>query len=281
MEEKRRLLWRGEYADEGRELFTAQRLLLEAVEQHVPTFLSQLEKLYPQYVVLIGEPTRDPPPEQVAQATEGLDFPDFGRLLAEEPGENPPLDSDPEWTFEKWSRSCDPANQFGPHLRGWAARFHLEADWVLDFGFRTLRYWHTFPWRRVQKDVNGVLNSMCKPLIINERPFTVRWDPELETRRSFHARALKGLEAYEESLRKVSEEHGVSRSRRKVSFKHFEWLALYQCRGWSLERICASAPMAGDKTTISKGISSAADLAGIKVRPKASKLKPSERTVFT
>jgi hypothetical protein len=275
MEEKKRLLWRGEYADEGRELFTARRLLLEAIEQHVPTFLLQLEELYPQYVALIGEPRRDPPPEQVAQATERLNFPDFGRLLAEEPGANPPLDSDPEWTFEKWSRSCDRAERFAQLLRGWAQRFHLEADWVLEFGIRTLQYWHMFPWRRVQKDVNGVLNSMCKPLIINERPFTVRWDPELETWRSFHTRALKGLKAYEESLRNVAEEQGATRSRRRVSFEHFEWLALYQSRGWSLERIRASAPMAGDKTTISKGISSAADLAGIKVRPKASKLKSS------
>lgn len=273
MEEKKRVLWRGEYAGEGRELFSARRLLLEAIAQHVPKFLSELHELYPQYVALIGEPRRDPSPEKVAEPTEELDFPDFARLLAEEPGGNPPPDSDPEWTFEKWSRSSASAKRFTKLLRSWARRFQLEADWVLEFGIRTLRYWHMFPWRRVHKDVNGVLNSMCKPLIIKERPFTVWWDPELESWPSFHARTLKRLEAYGESLRKVAEEQGATRSRRRVSFEHFEWLAVYQCLGWSLTRISQSPGWAKDKTATWRGIQVAADLARIHLRSKTLKLQ--------
>jgi hypothetical protein len=59
----------------------------------------------------------------------------------------------------------------------------------------------------------------------------------------------------------------------RFSTDHFQWLALYQFGGFSLDSILQRAQHAGDKTTISKGIHTAARLAAIAVRRKRPKLK--------
>jgi hypothetical protein len=132
--EGQKRLWLGEYTAEGLERFAARRLFLEAITRHVPAFLSQLEALYPQYVAVVGGPRRDPCPDEAAEATDTIQFEDLSRLLDREQKDGFSLDWDPKWTFGTWSRSCDPADQFAALLRSWARCFHLEDNWVLEFG---------------------------------------------------------------------------------------------------------------------------------------------------
>jgi hypothetical protein len=69
----------------------------------------------------------------------------------------------------------------------------------------------------------------------------------------------------------VKERGGVPAAAR-ASEEHFDWLALYQCAHVPLESIAERAGY-GDKTTISKGMHQAAELARIRTRAKSSKLK--------
>jgi hypothetical protein len=103
------------------------------------------------------------------------------------------------------------------------------------------------------------------------------WDPQLLSCRRYRA-ALKRrfeteLRAYEKRIRALIHARGGQRVVFRYSMEHFEWLALYHCGGWSLDKILKSSPHAGDKTTISKGLHHAARLARLRVRAKRGKLK--------
>ena len=81
------------------------------------------------------------------------------------------------------------------------------------------------------------------------------------------------LDAHESQMRTLVVDRGGIPAVARFSKEHFEWLTLHQCGNLSLEEILHRAKNVGDKTTISKGIHSAATLAAIAVRPRRRKFK--------
>jgi hypothetical protein len=104
------------------------------------------------------------------------------------------------------------------------------------------------------------------------------WDPQFWSAESWRAsvtqRFEEAVDFHIERIRRRIESRGAVRAVSQFRVEYFEWLALFQCGGRSLEAIMrGQAAHIGDKTTISKGMHKAAGLMGMKVRPKNRKLK--------
>ena len=83
----------------------------------------------------------------------------------------------------------------------------------------------------------------------------------------------EAVKAYERRLGQLVEARGGVRVTFKFSPDHFQWLALCQCGNLSLDAILQRTSYSTDRTTISKGIHSAASLAAMAVRADRGKLK--------
>ncbi len=144
-------------------------------------------------------------------------------------------------------------------------------------------YWETgWKFSTWQLHSQGFRPNVCGKILIGdgEHRFSFEdggWDPQLSRWRAYVANVRKRFEthlrAHEKLIRALVQDRGGQRVIPRYSVEHLEWLALYHCGGWSLDRILKCSPHAGDKTTISKGLHRAAQLAHLKVRMKRGKLK--------
>jgi hypothetical protein len=196
-------------------------------------------------------------------------------------------DLDPEfwvmgWKFETWQARSDRDNQLTPVLMAWAQEFNVQGeDWILEGALQTLSYWHQFPPRRAALDISGFRQRIVTEIISAEdhqfRFSEWGWDPTLLSFASWrtNVRTLfeAALEEHEIRMRKLVVDRGAIPAVLRFSKEHFEWLAHYQCGNLTLDSILQRGRRVGDKTTISKGIHSAANLAAIAVRPRRRKRK--------
>jgi hypothetical protein len=187
------------------------------------------------------------------------------------------------WKFETWQLLSDRDNQLTPILMAWAQKFNIQAEeWILEGALQTLSNWHRFPEQRASLDSWGFRQWIAVPGLVSAEDQRFRfsdegWDPTFRSfaawRTDIRKRFEEAIEVHERQMRKLVEDRGALEAVFRFSTDHFQWLALYQCGNLSLDSILHRAPHAGDKTTISKGIHSAATLAAIAVRPKRHKLK--------
>jgi hypothetical protein len=187
------------------------------------------------------------------------------------------------WKLETWQLLSDRDNQLTPVLMAWARKFNVQGeDWILEGALQTLSYWHQFPEQRAALDSWGFRQWIAVSGLVSAEELRFRfsdggWDPTFSSstvwRTEVRKRFEDALDAHEQRMRKLVEERGAWPAVFRFSTDHFQWLALYQCGNLSLDSILHRAPHAADKTTISKGIHSAASLAAIAVRPKRRKLK--------
>jgi hypothetical protein len=187
------------------------------------------------------------------------------------------------WRFSTWQLHSDRNKQLAPYLLGWAEAFNLAGEaWILEGALQTLWLWHKFPDWRTELDLQGFRQYVCGLILIpyDEHRFRFEdwgWDPQLLSWPGYRAHVRKGFEtelrAYEKRIRALAQSRGAQRVIPRYSVEHLEWLALYHCGGWSLERILHSSPSASGKTTISKGQHKAARLVHLEVRAKRGKLK--------
>jgi hypothetical protein len=232
------------------QIASARLQFIEAVGSAVPAFLARLR--HPVY-------------------------PDYRRLA----------DINPEYwvmgsRFEDWQIDSDRDNQFTPVLMAWAKEFNVQReDWILEGALQTLSYWRQFPRRRASLDVSGFRqwNGVSLTISAEDRLFRFSdagWDPTLVSaagwRMNVKERFEAAVRAHVDQMRKLAVERGAIPAVARFSKDHFEWLAMYQCGNLSLDSILHRAQHVASRTTISKGIHSAATLAAIAVRPK-SKLK--------
>ena len=168
-------------------------------------------------------------------------------------------------------------------LMAWAREFNIDGEpWVLDGALQTLA-----EWRRSQKlkdalDPWAFLQQVCVSAALEAEGHRFEfkdwgWDPTfvswLVWRKHVRERFEGALDTYERSMRKLVEDRGAVRTGMRFSKDHFEWLARDRCGKESLKSILSDAPMAGDETTIYHGVRRAAQLAGMKDRPRHRKLK--------
>lgn len=229
----------------------ARTHFIEIVQTVSPAFLRQLrDRVYPQYAALASDSTG------------------YWR---------------PGWRFDTWQTLSDRENRFTPTLRAWAIGFHLDETWVLEGALQTLSLWHRSPSLRESLPLYGFRFPRGGRQLIGDGEVAFEfadsfgWLPQYETWLAYRQKARKRFEQaladYENRVRALAEARGAVPASRLFRPESFEWLARSQCCGWTLERILGTAPMVEDKTTISKGMHKAARLIGVRVRPKASKLK--------
>lgn len=239
--------------DDGQDdqIASARWQLLEAIRRVVPAFLDELrDRVYPEFARL---------------AELNPDFWVNG------------------WKFDTWQLLSDPDGQLTPVLTAWAQRFNVRKEnWVFEGALQTLSNWRRFPEERASLEAWGFRQTIAVPGLVSveDHPFVFSpesWDPTLESfnswRTRINTRFQEALDAHQGRMRKLVEGLGAFPTVSRFSTDHFEWLALYQCGTLSLDSILSLAPHAGDKTTISKGIHTAASLAAITVRSKIGKLK--------
>jgi hypothetical protein len=187
------------------------------------------------------------------------------------------------WKFETWQLVSDGDNRLTPILVAWARGFNVEGEqWILEGALQTLAHWHRFPRLPAASDIRGFRPWVAVPGLISSRVHRFEfshegWDPSFMRfagwRTNVRKRFEEAIGAHERQMRELARDLGAFRAAFKFSAEHFAWLALYQCGHLSLDAILRRAPNVVDKTTISKGIHSAASLAAITVRPKGRKLK--------
>lgn len=187
------------------------------------------------------------------------------------------------WKFSTWRLHSDRNNQLTPYLLAWAGTFNLAGEaWILESALQTLMLWHKDPDKRTSLDLQGFRQYVCGQILIRDDEHTFRfedwgWDPQFLSWPGYRARVMKlfeaELRAYGERIRRLIKTRGGQRASSRYRVEHFEWLALYHCGGWSLDQILKCQPSVGDKTTISKGLHTAARLARLQVRTKRRKLK--------
>ena len=237
--------------DNNNQVARARWEFIQAVHRKVPAFGEQLRKdVYPTFARLAGK---------------RKDYWETG------------------WKFPTWQVHSDRKNQLTPLLLAWAGAFNLEKEaWILEGVLQTLSIWHKFADARRSLDLQGFRPNVCGQILIGdgEHRFSFEdwgWDPQLSSWRAFGANVRKRFEthlrAYEKRIRTLVQDRGGRRVIARYSVEHMEWLALYHCGDWSLDRILKCSPHAGDKTTISKGLHKAAQLAHLEVRTKRGKLK--------
>jgi len=261
-------LARGEYTsfDPVRGITTqtaaARRLLMETARQVCPEFFERLrDDVYPKFARLVRERDRQPDPPF------WLD-----RRPYWEPG----------WRFETWRIISDRDHALTPDLRVWARSFNADEDWILEGALQTLWLWQKYPNLRESLDIKGFFPPPGGDVVISgeeaEFKFQDRgWQPQLEKWAVWRDRILerfeKELSAHKGKLCTLTEKRGAVRAYSPQGVDSFEWLALYQWKGQTLEQILNRYRMAADKTTIWHGIDKASRLAGIQLRQRSRKLK--------
>ena len=252
----RRALTEGEYIisdryDNNNQVASARWQFIQAVQRKLPTFGEQLKKdVYPTFARFAGKKA---------------DYWETG------------------WKFSTWQLHSDRKTELTPLLLAWAGAFNLAKEtWILEGALQTMWVWHKFADARRSLDLQGFRPNVCGQILIpdGEHRFIFEdggWDPQLSSWRGYGAIVRKRFETelrvYEKRIRALVQLRGGQRAIPRYSVEHLEWLALYHCGGWSLDKILKCSPHAGDKTTISKGLHRAAQLAHLKVRTKRHKLK--------
>jgi hypothetical protein len=186
-------------------------------------------------------------------------------------------------TFSIWRSCSDRDRRLTPILMAWAREFNLEREtWILEGALQTLSNWHKVPRLRESLDIRGFRKPVCVSVLISDRDHSFQfedggWDPTLISFAGWRANARERFEAamkrHCQQMQTLIEQRGGVPAVVRSSAEHFEWLALYQCAHASLDSILTRAPYAGDKTTISKGMHQAAELAHLRIRAKRGKLK--------
>lgn len=246
----------GEYVISGQpesnnEVASARWQLIQALQRKLPAFGKRLRKdVYPEFARCAGK------------------MADYWKA---------------GWMFSTWQLHSDRKNQLTPHLLTWAGAFNLAGEtWILEGALQTLLLWHKFPDWRTSLDLQGFRQYVSGPILIRDGEHSFRfedwgWDPQLLSWPGYRVNVRKRFEtelrAYEKRVRALAKARGAQRVIPRYSVEHFEWLALYHCGGWSLDKILKCAPFAGDKTTISKGVHKAARLIRLTLRAKRRKLK--------
>jgi hypothetical protein len=187
------------------------------------------------------------------------------------------------WRFDTWQTCSDRENLVTPYLLDWARGYNLEGQtWILEGALQTLYFWLGSVASRESLDVWGFHSSAVIPILVGDEEHRFRfedwgWDPQFWPERSWSAHVResfeKELSSHVSQVRELVESRGAVPAISRFRIEHFEWLALYQCGGHTLEQIQLRYPHLGSRTTISKGMHQAARLIDIQVRPKSRKLK--------
>jgi hypothetical protein len=185
-------------------------------------------------------------------------------------------------SFSMWQARWDPDRQLTPVLMRWARGFHLGGEiWILEGALQTLWVWHQIPRCREDLEILGFRKAVCVHALVapHEHAFALEdegWDPTLISFPGWRVNVRKRFEAamqqHRQQMQALIKERGGVPAVVRSQEQHFDWLALYQCANATLESIVERARY-GDKTTISKGMHQAAQLARIRIRTKRRKLK--------
>jgi len=187
----------------------------------------------------------------------------------------------PGRTFSMWQSRYDPDRHLTPVLMTWAHRFHLADEiWILEGALQTLSNWNKFAHSRESLEILGFRKPLCVPGLVanHEHAFHFEdegWDPTLISFPGWRAHVTQRFKAaiqqHRQQMQALVKERGGVPAVVRSQEEHFDWLALYQCADATLESILEGSGY-GDKTTISKGMHQAAELARIRIRPKRRKL---------
>ena len=156
----------------------------------------------------------------------------------------------------------------------WAAKFNMaEHEFFLNSALATLAPWSQFPESEGDECLALGGRAGFGPVSGGESRFAFEnpgWDPAFERFAIFEERLKKQfdseLSVYRKRLVDLVEGRGFLRVPDLHRPEHIEWLALFQCGRRSLPEI--QKLWAQDKTTISKGVKSAAQLVGVSLRTR-------------
>lgn len=163
------------------------------------------------------------------------------------------------------------------NLDSWANKHNLNENWVIKTARETLKMWNDFP-ELTEGSLEWIYPSSFYWLPVDKKTRQISynhsgWNPAGETRASFKERTMsdfeKYLEKYMDYLEGLTQEKGYIKSKEKHTLEHFEWLVEYQVNNKSFSSIGY-----GSRKNIEARVKEAAELCGIKLRPRGKPGRP-------
>ncbi len=190
-----------------------------------------------------------------------------------------------------WGPMFDPLHR---RLRAWSRHWHLDADWCRHVALKTLYEWHEPP----DKGLLALLQAgplppepmgqprgwaqaaipLVSPIRDEEMRFTFAhrgWQPMHYTRdvaeQAIRAAFDAHLTRYLDRLECLAKERGLKPTPEKRALTHFDWLALYQVKGWRPAKIADWYHEINEKgaevSAIRMALQETARLIGLPLRP--------------
>lgn len=165
-------------------------------------------------------------------------------------------------------------------VHGWAERWRLAAEWVVELAKETTLVWTREPqafreprWAFPPVILHGILGDDAEQFTFTHRG----WEPVLFSRTEIEDvvrdRFESSLRAYLDRIEAVAEHRGLRRIQdSREGAAHLRWLARYQVGLESMPKIAAR--VGRERSTIGAGIRGAAELIDLKVRAPRSGRPP-------
>lgn len=161
-------------------------------------------------------------------------------------------------------------------LKEWQSQFHLDHfPWILERAFFTLKKWSSVHEDRLKRRWHYGRVHFPEP---DAQPFTIAirgYEPSSMLKSKFVKNAKsafeKALADHISAAEKNLEESGnYTKTKKKHSEDHFEWLVRLQVQKWTLKKIRSHYHLNSEQT-VSKGIRGAENLLGVKTQRQGGK----------
>ena len=257
-----------------------QKKFLHAVEKYVPEVLSELKKLGPLYETI--------PPEIFEQTSRGPLFVRPNLIEVSFFGAQPQLEYSQLSDLLYWKNIEHFLDQFEVRqlrdaVLGWALKFNLTDEWVLDRAMQTL-----YRWRKTPETENAwgsfpifagdglIIEATERLFDFQHEGWGVEFEPWDEFLQRFQSDLDKKLDVYRQRVLNIAQTRGWTQ-RPNILYKpgHFQWLAVFQTRGKSPAEVLEDTNMREmDPSTALKAIQNVADAIGLTLRKPRKGRKP-------
>lgn len=248
---------------------------LRAIHKLVPEVLADLERdVLPAFRAMFGNHPRQELGERGAPVLNESGV-SIEMLWISWPSSREALEKKQDWYGPSWAGDIRGAQldsvgrNFVDAMEKWAATYNLSSEAILEDAFTTIHVWLQNPHRKRAWEPLGAL--WTRDEVRNLPKLTIEDTWSFETWPTVEKRLMKQLAAYKADVKRYAALIGFDLDRMRPDRSHHQWLALFQCKGMSPEKIKAWHQnyngQTVDPTTISHAVETLARRIGLERRP--------------